>query len=104
NYAALGSGSTYISAARVHNAANVYCLMDTLWTRGNNSGFYQVSPYIRPDFTRFPDARHDGGINVLYADFHAAHILVKNRNDPFPSLTDRYPNYRTYPWCYQMFQ
>ncbi len=101
NYGALGSANNYVSIARVHNASNVYCLMDTVWTRGLAQGFYQVSPYIRPDFTRFPDARDDGGINVLYADFHAAHIQVKDRSDPYPSLSK--VTYKDYPWAWQLF-
>ena len=33
-----------------------------------------------------PHARHNGSVNILYADWHAAPKKIANQADPYPEL------------------
>src|SRR5690625_3095083 len=77
-----------IARHNVQNPSNTFLLMDTVNSASRSSGYYYV--YDSSHATRYPDARHQKAVNVLWADGHGSSIGVSDRDNPYVDLTDWY--------------
>ncbi len=68
-----------------------YLFMDANRGIGTTSGWYRVIEYTPSSHDKygFPDVRHNTGINILYADGHAAQTIVSNPVNPYLTLGSR---------------
>ena len=83
-----------LKATTVRAPSQMYALFDS-WIRNGTGGFhgsYRVShtkDYLTKgtsDGVGVPHARHNGSVNILYADWHAAPKKIANQTDPYPEL------------------
>ncbi len=89
-------GSTQDAADKWHKSAKMsklrkpgicYVTMDTV-NESTKAGYYEVMPNREIGLASggyYPDVRHNGSVNILFADFHAAAVLC-DRADPYKSL------------------
>ena len=86
-------GSSTVSAklSQVRKASTGYMFMDTNRGFTTDSGWYRVIEYTPSshDKNGFPDARHNKGINILYADGHVSETKVGSIANPYIELGSR---------------
>jgi len=97
---------TVLKSSSVRYPSQMYALLDG-WcphTEGGSNGFYTISydtSYLnetRADKPASPHPRHNGSLNILFADWHVSSKKITNVLNPYPELNGGSSSWKNVCW------